>query len=278
MDFIDLHVHSSASDGTCSPAQVAELAACRGLRAIALTDHDTLDGIPQALEAGKALGLEVIPGIEFSTSYQGRDVHIVGLNLDHEDARFREALGEFQASRDRRNEAMIRLLQERGIPISWEAMEEAFPGCVWTRAHFARFLMEHGAVSSIREAFPRYIGDNAPCFVPREKVTPYQAIQLIHENGGVAVLAHPMLCRLGMDQLRLLLSRLRKAGLDALEVLYSTNSPAEERLSRQLAKDYGLKISGGSDFHGENKPDIQLGCGRGNLKIPYSVLENLRRQ
>lgn len=277
MELIDLHVHSNASDGTLSPTQVVELARRQGLRAMALTDHDTLEGLPEALAAGKALGVEVVCGIEFSTSYQGRDVHILGLELNPQDAHFREALKEFQDSRDRRNLAIIDRLQEHGVSISWEAMAEAFPDCVWTRAHFARYLLEQGYVSSIKEAFPRYIGDRAPCFVPREKVTPYQAIRLIQENGGITVLAHPMLYQLGLEQLRLLFSRLRDAGLDAVEVLYSTNSREEERLSRQLAKDYGLKISGGSDFHGANKPEIQLGCGKGNLKIPYTVLENLRK-
>lgn len=277
MDLIDLHVHSNASDGTLSPSQVVDLASRQGLRAMALTDHDTLDGLEEALEAGKQYGIEVICGIEFSTSYQGRDVHIVGLDLNPDDVRFQEALKEFQLSRDRRNLAIIKRLQEHGVSISWDAMKENFPDCIWTRAHFARYLMEQGYVSSIKEAFPRYIGDRAPCFVPREKVTPYQAIRLIQDNGGIAVLAHPMLYGLGLEQLRLLFSRLRDAGLDAVEVFYSTNSQEEERLSRQLAKDFNLKLSGGSDFHGSNKPDIQLGCGKGKLKIPYTVLENLRK-
>lgn len=277
MDLIDLHVHSNASDGTLSPSQVVDLASRQGLRAMALTDHDTLDGLEEALEAGKQYGIEVICGIEFSTSYQGRDVHIVGLDLNPDDVRFQEALKEFQLSRDRRNLAIIKRLQEHGVSISWDAMMENFPDCVWTRAHFARYLMEQGYVSSIKEAFPRYIGDRAPCFVPREKVTPYQAIRLIQDNGGIAVLAHPMLYGLGLEQLRLLFSRLRDAGLDAVEVFYSTNSQEEERLSRQLARDFNLKLSGGSDFHGSNKPDIQLGCGKGKLKIPYTVLENLRK-
>ena len=201
----------------------------------------------------------------------------MGLDLNPDDVRFQEALKEFQLSRDRRNLAIIKRLQEHGVSISWDAMMENFPDCVWTRAHFARYLMEHGYVSSIKEAFPRYIGDRAPCFVPREKVTPYQAIRLIQDNGGIAVLAHPMLYGLGLEQLRLLFSRLRDAGLDAVEVFYSTNSQEEERLSRQLARDFNLKLSGGSDFHGSNKPDIQLGCGKGKLKIPYTVLENLRK-
>lgn len=278
MDFIDLHVHSSCSDGTYSPAQVISLAARKGLRAIALTDHDTVSGISEALEAGKKLGVEVIPGIEFSTGYQNRDIHIVGLQINHRDAYFLEALKDFQSSRDRRNEKIIGLLQQAGISVSWTAMADAFPDCVWTRAHFARYLMEHGYVSSVKEAFPRYLGDHAPCFVPREKVTPWQAIELIHQNGGIAVLAHPMLYGLGQEQLRLLFSRLRSAGLDGVEVFYSTNSREEERLSRQLARDYDLAPSGGSDFHGDNKPEISLGTGRGNLKIPYSVLEQLRRR
>ena len=275
-NYVDLHVHSTASDGTLTPSQLVDCALKKGLSAFALTDHDTTAGIPEALQAAKGTALEVIPGIELSTTWLGKDVHIVGLDLDFENVWFQETLSRFQASRDERNEKILALLQKEGIPITGAAMEEAFPGSVWTRAHFARFLLNHHFVGSVREAFDRYLGDHARCYVPREKVTPFQAVRLIKETGGIAVFAHPALCRFGADRLESLTAELKHAGLDAMETLYSTYRPSDEAAMTRLARRHGLKPSGGSDFHGSNKPDISLGTGLGNLCIPMEILTNLR--
>lgn len=274
--YIDLHVHSTASDGTLTPSQLVSLAQQKGLRAFALTDHDTTAGLEEALQAASGTGLEVIPGIELSTTWLGRDVHIVGLDIDYQNYYFQETLSRFQASRDIRNEKILALLQKEGIPITAEAMEEAFPNSVWTRAHFARYLLDHKITASMNEAFDRYLGDHAKCYVPREKVTPFQAIQLIHEGGGIAVFAHPVLCRLDKNRLESLTGELKQAGLDGIEAYYSTYRSSEEQMVIQLAKRHHLALSGGSDFHGSNKPQIELGTGKGNLKIPYEILENLR--
>ena len=274
--YIDLHVHSTASDVTLTPSQLVSLARQKGLRAFALTDHDTTAGLEEALQAASSTGLEVIPGIELSTTWLGRDVHIVGLDIDYQNYYFQETLSRFQASRDSRNEKIMALLQKEGIPITAEAMEEAFPNSVWTRAHFARYLLDHKITASMSEAFDRYLGDHAKCYVPREKVTPFQAIQLIHEGGGIAVFAHPVLCRLDKNRLESLTGELKQAGLDGIEAYYSTYRSSEEQMVIQLAKRHHLALSGGSDFHGSNKPQIELGTGKGNLKIPYEILENLR--
>ncbi len=274
--YIDLHTHSTASDGTFSPSRLVAYGLEKGLKALALTDHDTIAGLSEAMEAARGTSLELVPGIELSTTWQGRDLHIVGLDIDWKNYYFQETLLEFQDSRDRRNEKIISLLRNEGISISKESMEEAFPDSVWTRAHFGRYLMENGWVGSINEAFDRYLGDHAKCYVPREKITPAMAIRLIHEGGGIAVFAHPILCRLSSDKLESLTAQLRKAGLDAIEAIYSTYRPQEELFIRQLAKRQGLKCSGGSDFHGSNKPHIDLGVGKGNLRVPYSLLETLR--
>ena len=274
--YIDLHVHSSCSDGTLTPREVVRYAAEKKLAAIALTDHDTIRGIAPAREEADMLGITLIPGIEFSTSYKDRDIHILGLDIDVDNAYFTESLAQFLDSRDVRNRKMIRLLQEHGIRITWEIMEQRFPGAVWTRAHFARYLLDEGYVSSMPEAFSRYIGDHACCFVPREKVTPFQAIRLIREGSGIAVLAHPLLYHLSDRELEELTASLKKAGLNAIEAIYSTNRGMDEGKLRRLARKYGLGITGGSDFHGSNKPGIDLGEGRGNLKIPLQIWKNLK--
>lgn len=277
MKLIDLHVHSTYSDGTLTPYELAKLAKDTGLTAFALTDHDTVDGIPDALSACQKFEIELIPGIEFSTEYQGKDIHIVGLELDWKSPRFLSEVHLFQDSRNIRNRKMIAKLHDLGnIDISWEQMEAAFGKAIWTRAHFARYLKDHGYVKEMKEAFSRYIGDDCPYFVPREKVSPAQAVRLIRSTGGIPILAHPLLYRLTEEGLLTLIEELKNAGLLGIEALYSTHTPEEESFVLRLARRQGLLISGGSDFHGSNKPSISLGTGRGNLRIPYELLENLR--
>ena len=275
MEYVDLHVHSDASDGTMKPAELVAYAAQKGLKAFALTDHDTTDGIEEALEAAKSYPVTVIPGIEFTTEYHGRDIHIVGLNIDYKNVYFLEQLKAFQEERDTRNAKMAALLREHGMEVTMEALYERFPDAVITRAHFGRYLLETGQIKEIRTAFDKYIGDHGPCFVPREKIPPFKAIQIILEAGGVPVLAHPILYRMRDDDLDQLVAECKKAGLVGIEAIYSTYASCEESQIRKLARKYDLKISGGSDFHGTNKPTIDLGVGRGNLKIPYEVLTNL---
>ena len=274
---IDLHVHSDCSDGTCTPEELVELAKQKGLTAFALTDHDTTEGVARARHASEGTEACVIPGIEFSTSYEKRDVHVLGLGIDPEDEYFQENLDRFRNSRDRRNEEMIRKMQEHGISITQEEVEKLFPDAVITRAHFARFLVEKKFVGSTNEAFDRYLGDRACCFVPREKVTPFQAVRLIKENGGYAVLAHPLIYGFSKGKLEELVREMKKAGADGIEAIYSQNRWNDEGEMRALAKRHGLKITGGSDFHGSNKPGIEMGTGKGNLRIPYELWENLRR-
>lgn len=275
--YIDLHVHSTCSDGTYTPAELAAYAAQKGLAAFALTDHDTTEGLSEAALAAQRAGVEFVPGIEFSTDYQGRDIHILGLCIHPEQEGFSRQIRSFQESRDERNEEMARRLREReGFDISLAKLREAYGEAVLTRAHFGRWLFEKGYVTSIKEAFALYIGDDCPCFVPRERTDPKRAIGLILEAGGIPVLAHPLLYHLTDDALEALARDLKEAGLIGLEAVYSSNTGTDENRMRQLARRLELKISGGSDFHGKNKPLIDLGSGRGNLKIPYEILERLR--
>lgn len=193
MHTVDLHVHSTKSDGSLSPSQLVDLAGEKGLDAFALTDHDTIDGLDEAIEYNSGNSLEIIPGIEFSTEYMGKDIHILGLFIDYKMPSFRQQIQAFVDSRILRNEKMCRNLQEAGIDISFDKLKEAFPGSVITRGHYARYLLEHGYIKSLPEAFERYVGDRCRYFVPREKVTPEQAVHLILDAKGLPILAHPTL-------------------------------------------------------------------------------------
>ena len=281
---VDVHVHSTASDGSFTPKELVDYAIEKGLTAFALTDHDSVAGLDEAISYAEELREtredvpEVIPGIEFSTEYEGKDVHIVGLYIDYHSEEFQKHLGDFVHSRDVRNEKMCELLRQgTGMDITDTKLLEACPGSVITRAHYAKYMLQHGYVKSMAEAFERYIGDHCPYYIPREKVTPSQAIELILAVGGIPVLAHPTLYGMGHEQLNILVRRLKEAGLIALEALYSTYTPAEEREMRSLAIEHGLSLSGGSDFHGSNKPGLDLCTGYGKLYIPYEILTTLKK-
>lgn len=285
---VDLHVHSSYSDGSFSPKELVEYALNHNISAFALTDHDSVSGLDEAISHAEMLSgkvcaanpagntVEVISGIEFSTEYEGRDIHVVGLFIDYKSEHFQNYITSFVESREIRNKKMCRLLKERGIDITYDKLKEAFPDAVITRAHYARFLTDNGYTGSMKEAFERYVGDYAPCFVPREKVTPAQAVRLIREASGIPVLAHPTLYRMNSARLEQLVRELKAAGLLAIEGIYATYTPAETREIHAIAVKYGLAVSGGSDFHGTNKPGLQFGTGYGRLYIHEEVLEKLR--
>lgn len=278
MKLIDLHVHSDKSDGTMSPAAVAAHAASAGLSAFALTDHDNMDGIPEALEACSRYGIELIPGIEFSTEYLGIDIHIVGLDLDYRDSELTNQVQLYRDERLRRNKKMIRLMADDGIDISLEQMRADFGDSVWTRAHFARYLWQHGCVSDMKEAFRTYIGEGCRYFIPREKVSPVAVTKLIRHHHGIPVLAHPFQYHFSDEELRRLLTLLREAGLIGMEVYYSSYTQEQQDYLLSLVHDFDLAPGGGSDFHGANKPDISIGTGTGDLHIPYEILDGLRQR
>lgn len=285
---VDLHVHSNCSDGSFTPRELVEYALIHNITAFALTDHDTTSGLTDAICYAQELSgkisdknpegksLEVIPGIELSTEYENRDIHVVGLFIHYENATFQSQINAFANSRETRNEKMCALLREHGISIHSDELKKLFPGAVITRAHFARYLFDKGYVKSMSEAFDRYVGDYASCFVPREKVTPTQAVKLILSAGGIPVLAHPILYHMSTLKLKSLVKELKDAGLMAIEGIYSTYTTSDTRQIQEIANEYHLLISGGSDFHGKNKPELQFGTGYGKLYIHESVLETLR--
>ena len=277
MKTVDLHTHSTASDGTYTPSELIDYAHEKGLSAIALTDHDTVDGLSEALERGeKYPDLEVIPGIEYSTVRNGKDVHVVGLYINYTDENYKKSLQSFIDSRIERNRKMCQKLTDAGMPMTYEELVEENPGAVITRAHFGRLLLKKGYTTSVKEAFDRFIGDHCPCYVPREKITPQMAIEQILLAGGVPVLAHPVLYGLGRDAMNQLVSEVADAGVVGIEAIYGTYTPQDERDMKALAEKYKLLISGGSDFHGDNKPHIDLGVGTGKMVIPYEVLEKIK--
>ena len=275
---IDLHTHSTESDGTLTPQELMQLASDIGLSAIALTDHDTVGGLSKAKPVAESLGIELVPGIELSTDYNGTEVHMLGFYIDDTNPAFLKKLQEFIDSRNLRNEKMAFLLQKEGFSITLEDLYREYPDSVITRAHFARYLVEHGYVKDRDTIFRKYLGDNCRCYVPREKITPFEAIDLIHLGGGLAFFAHPVLCHMNHDRLRFFVRDLKEAGLTGMEAVYSMNSPGDERNMKKLAQEFDLLISGGSDFHGENKPYIHLGTGKGNLRIPDSILDAIKAE
>lgn len=282
-EIVDLHVHSTESDGTLSPEELIYEAKKAGLAAMALTDHDTVSGIAKAAPAAKACGIELIPGIELSTQYrmptkkgEEKEVHVVGLFIDPTHPLLLEKTKEFRECRDNRNVEMIAALQKEGFDITMESLTAENPDSVITRGNIARYLYNHGQIKSVQEAFEKYIGDGCRCYVGRFKVTPMEAVELIKQAGGIAVLAHPLLYHLSSVSLQRLVDDLKAVGLDGIEAIYSTYSAGEERLMKKFAADNHLLVSGGSDFHGATKPAIRLGTGHGNLCIPYSILENIK--
>ncbi len=276
---VDLHVHSNHSDGTFTPAELITYAVQKGLSVMALTDHDTVEGLEEIREeAERTEGApEIVPGIELSTDRDGKDIHIVGLFINEKDPAFLSWLKKFQDARDLRNETMCEKLRRgTGMDISFEALKREFPGAVITRAHYAKYMLSHGITHSLKEGFERYVGDHSPFFVPREKVSPEEGVELILSAGGIPVLAHPFQYAFGKEKLERFVSELKEAGLLAVEAYYTTHSPSDTDEILKLAERYGLLLSGGSDFHGSNKVGVDLAVGKGNLKVSYEIYQTLK--
>lgn len=279
MNYIDLHVHSTASDGSYTPSELVRYAIEKGLIAFALTDHDTTEGIDEALNEAELINdfspIKVIPGIELSAEYKGKDIHILGLNIDYRNKEFQEKIEYFRNIRAERNVKMIKLLNKHGFKITEEQLKERFKDAVITRAHFAIMLVECGYVNDKDIAFKKYLNPGCPCYVPRTRINVIDAISLIHLANGKAVLAHPLLYHFSEAELDSLVALLKENGLQGIEAIYSSNKWNDESRMKQLAKKYDLFITGGSDFHGLAKPTLDLGIGYGDLKVPEKLLSNI---
>ncbi len=276
MNFVDLHTHSSASDGTLSPEDLIALAVSKELKAIALTDHDTIGGIPRAKAAAAASGLELIPGMELSCAYQGTEIHILGFFVDETSEILKNGLAGFCKVRNARNQDMLSRFQEDGFHISREDLTRNDPDTVITRAHFARVLTEKGYVSSPAQAFEKYLQYGGRYCTQPKRVTAEQVMELMRACRAWPCLAHPMQYRQGYREIREMALCLKNLGLRGMEVYHSSHHRGQSAKLQIIAKELGLLPSGGSDFHGSNKPDVELGRGRGGLRVSYSLLKDIK--
>lgn len=277
MKLIDLHAHTTASDGTATPRALAELALRQGLSAVAITDHDTVLGYPELEKAGKELGIETVPGIEISTKFH-RAVHILGYYIDPHSPELEPVLNWVVEDRDKRNKEMCRLMAADGLPINYEDMKKRF-GEVIGRPHFADILVELGLAKNVKDAFDRYVEKGQRYYVGRTILPIERAIEIIRLSGGVPVLAHPFQYKLDDPGLRELIECCMAQGLRGMECRYSGYGPEQSAYLEALAEEYGLIKTGGSDYHGSNKPRICLGSGiEENLHVPYEWLERLKEE
>lgn len=276
MSRIDLHLHTTHSDGSQTPAEVVTLAHEAGVSALAITDHDITTGLPEAMATGQALGIEIIPGIEISSRHGESELHVLGYFLKWEDAQLNERLTALRESRHRRNPKIVALLQAAGIDITYDEVRAVAGSDSVGRPHIARVLMDKKVVTSAKEAFDRFLAEGKPAYVPRDLPSPADAIRWIREAGGLAVLAHPTWVKTVEGTLTDLARQLKEQGLDGVEVHYSTHTPRQTREYLILAKQLGLLVTGGSDFHGLTKPDIEVGTGKGSLHVPDHLLPKLK--
>jgi predicted metal-dependent phosphoesterase TrpH len=272
---VDLHTHSTASDGSFTPKELVRLARDIGLSAVAITDHDTIDGIDEALEEGRLSGIEVVPGLEISVDFE-TEMHILGYFFGNNYLNMAPVLKELKEHRERRNPKIINRLKELGFDISLEEIEKKAGSKIISRPHIARALLEKGYVESINEAFEKYLARGRPAYFRKEKLLPEEAIKEIRRAGGLPVLAHPIYLGMDFGQLDLLLLKLKSYGLIGIEAYYSDNTVEDTVRCIELAEKHGLVATGGSDFHGRFKPDIRLGTGRGQLKVPYEALQQMK--
>lgn len=251
---VELHVHSTASDGTLPPAEVARAAADRGLCGLSLTDHDTVDGLPEAEAAARELGLRFLPGAELSANEPGRSVHVLAYGFDPEDPEFTEFLSGWRETRYRRAVRIVELLREEGVPLRLSDVEGEAQGGVLTRAHVGRALVTRDLVPDQSAAFDRWLSRGRPCFVEKPPLRPAEVFERVHAAGGVAVIAHP-----GRDEVVDQLRRWTREGVDGVEILHPSNPPALRRRLRGLVQELDLLPTGGSDWHGPEQTYREMG-------------------
>ncbi|MFV1961005.1 MAG: PHP domain-containing protein [Acidimicrobiia bacterium] len=274
---VDLHSHSIASDGSDKPTRLVELALEKGLTALALTDHDTQAGVADARSAGTGTGLELIPGTELSLEYDAGGMHLVVLWLEPGPGPLQDRLGELQGGREQRNERIVKILTDSGMPIDISEIHEEAGGGSVGRPHIAAVMVSKGYVPDLGAAFEEWLGTGKPAYVGRPRLNPEEGIALARQSGAVPVLAHPH--TLGISRasdMADMLNRLREAGLVGLEAIYSSYHRHEREGYADLARRFGLIPSGGSDYHGTYKEGLEVGTGYGDLVVPDSTVDELR--
>lgn len=277
MKLCDLHTHSTCSDGTLTPTQLVELALEKNLAAVALTDHNTVAGLPEFLEAARGTELEAVPGIEFSVDYGDIELHILGLFVKPEHyGPITERVEDMLRRKEQSNIDLVKNLEQAGIFLSYEDIKAATTTGQVNRALIAAEMLRKGYVGSIQEAFSKYLKQSHGYYNPPKRPDAFETIRFIRSLGAVAVWAHPFLNLKTEEAIREFLPEACEAGLQGMEVFYPKFDENQTALALQLVKEFGLQPSGGSDFHGENKPDIQLGSGKGSLSLPITLLEGLK--
>lgn len=274
-NYCDLHAHTIASDGSFTPTELIRYAKEKGLGAIAVTDHDTVDGLEEAIACGNAIGQKVIPGIEMTTKLEGCEIHIVGLFVDHTKRSFVERVKEIAKSRDQRNYDMVHKLQEHGFAISMSDLER-YEGHILTKAHIGAILIERGYGTELREVVNKYLAKGCVGYVERVTPEPQECLTLIHEAGGLAFVAHTnQIDRKDRDHSVEICKQILQMGADGLETRYCEFDEDWVKRTETLAETYQCLRSGGSDFHGTYKKNLDLKTGYGDLKVPYEYVQQM---
>jgi hypothetical protein len=276
---IDLHVHTSMSDGTFTPEEVVRIAADRGLSAIAITDHDTVAGVLRGKRKGAELGIEVVSGVEISTEWPEGILHMLGYFVSVEDRDLLQALDSLKQNRQERIFKIVSKLNDHNVSVTVDEVDQEAVGGVPGRPHVAKVIVRKGHVETLQEAFDRYLGKGAPAYVEKKKLSPVEAIQLITNAGGIPVLAHPY----SLDEhdprgLEQIVRELMTSGLKGIEVYYPKHTPDQTELFLRLAEKLGLAVTGGTDFHGANTPEVRIGTLPGGKTLSYSILEELKKK
>ncbi len=274
---IDLHTHTTHSDGSASPEELIARASSKGARSIAITDHDTVDAFGEARAAADRFGVEFVPGIEISADFSPGTMHILGYCIDGESPVMKEKLATLKNAREKRNPEIAGRLEGLGFDISYDEVVQLAGNKVVGRPHFASVLVKKGYVRNIQEAFDKLLKKGAPAYVEKARLSPGDSVELIHEAGGVAVLAHPYQLKLSSyEAVDELVAELAALGLDGIEAIYSRHSPAQRASYSEIALRHHLLVTGGSDYHGSYTPDIELVTGLGDLQVSYALLEALK--
>lgn len=253
------------------------MACAKRARAVAITDHDTVAALGEGRAAADARGIEFVPGIEISAEYSPGTMHVLGYYIDEQSSLLIERLDQLKLAREKRNPEIASRLQAMGMDIGYDEVAAVAGNEIVGRPHFAKLMVERGYARTIQDAFDRFLKKGAPGYVEKGRLSPRDSIEVIHNAGGVAVLAHPYQLGLGtFEEVSSVVGGLAAAGLDGIEALYSRHNSAQQAAYTQIAADHRLVVTGGSDFHGSYKPDIDIVTGLGNLKVPYTVLEELR--
>ena len=278
---IDLHIHTSASDGSFSPREIVKIAKEKGLRAVSITDHDTVDGNEEAIKAGTEIGLEIVPGVEISVEWEGRPVHILGYFIELGNYGLRATLKSLIDFREERNPKIIHKLNMLGLSITYDEVKTAAGNGTTAigRPHFAQVLIEKGYVKNGDEAFRKYLKRGGAAYVEKKRLTPHEGVQLIKDASGIPVLAHLYnIDGITNKDLEHVILQFKGMGIEGIEVYYPLHNVQQTLKLKTLAEKLGLYITGGTDFHGEQKPDIQIGSGFGALRIPYELIIKMKER